>query len=310
MDRSEAEKNALLESVSRSFYLTIRALPKAMRQPIRTAYLLARIADTIADTADIPTGVRLTYLQTFRAILLREKAKEETHGIGLGIGPLQSNSAEKTLLTHLPEVFADYETLEPEDHKDVRWVLEQITTGQEEDLLTPELEDAAALERYTWLVAGCVGEFWTKIGARKLKNFAALPEAEMIYLGANFGKGLQLVNILRDYPEDEKNGRSYIPIAADYDVWRKRAEALLEDGWRYVLALRSWRLRFACALPILIGVRTLSLLGTTPPQHRIKVPRKTIRTMVIQIALRACSLRALDNYRRQTTRSLNGQLLF
>ena len=299
MERSEAEKNALLESVSRSFYLTIRALPKALRRPIRTAYLLARIADTIADTADIPTADRLAHLQTFRAILLGEKESANSHGIGAAIAPLQSNSAEKTLLTHLPEVFADYESLEPEDHQDVRWVLEQITTGQEEDLLTPRLTDGAALERYTWLVAGCVGEFWTRIGIRKLANYAALPKADMIRLGADFGKGLQLVNILRDYPEDEKNGRSYIPLAAEYDLWRQRAGALLENGWRYVLALRSWRLRFACALPVLIGVRTLSMLGNTPPQNRIKVPRKEVRAMLVQIALRACSLRALARYREQ-----------
>ncbi|SVB50912.1 uncharacterized protein METZ01_LOCUS203766, partial [marine metagenome] len=39
----------VLEGVSRSFYLTIRVLPKNLREPIGLAYLLARTADTIAD---------------------------------------------------------------------------------------------------------------------------------------------------------------------------------------------------------------------------------------------------------------------
>ncbi len=295
---TEGKKNVLLESVSRSFYLTIRALPKALRQPIRTAYLLARATDTIADTSSIPMLDRLRHLRLLRAIILGEKPLEDSARIGIEVASLQSNSAEKILLTHLVEILSDYQSLEAEDHADVRWVLDQITTGQEEDLLTPRLPDAAALERYTWLVAGCVGEFWTRLGMRKLKHYATLPASEMIRLGADFGKGLQLVNILRDYPEDEKNGRSYIPITADYNEWRQRAEVLLENGWRYVLALRWWRLRFACALPVLVGLRTLALLGTTPPQNRIKVPRKEIRAMLVQVACRAISRRALANYRR------------
>ena len=55
--------NALLKRVSRSFYLTLRILPRSLRTPIGLAYLFARAADTIADTALIglsrapdPTG--------------------------------------------------------------------------------------------------------------------------------------------------------------------------------------------------------------------------------------------------------------
>jgi phytoene/squalene synthetase len=38
------------QSVSRSFYLTIRFLPRPLREPVGLAYLLARATDTIADT--------------------------------------------------------------------------------------------------------------------------------------------------------------------------------------------------------------------------------------------------------------------
>ena len=36
----------LLRPVSRSFYLSIRLLPRALRQPVALAYLLARTSDT------------------------------------------------------------------------------------------------------------------------------------------------------------------------------------------------------------------------------------------------------------------------
>ena len=64
--------NAILKSVSRSFYLTIRLLPRALRAPVSLAYLLARATDTIADTAEIPATVRLTTLLEFARIISGE----------------------------------------------------------------------------------------------------------------------------------------------------------------------------------------------------------------------------------------------
>ncbi len=296
--QTEQEKNILLASVSRSFYLTIRALPKPLRQPVRTAYLLARAADTIADTVDIPVPDRLTHLQRLRAILANDESPERSIGISAAISPFQSNHAEKILITHLPEVMAEYATLDPADHADVKWVLEQITDGQEQDLLTPQLTSDAQLERYTWLVAGCVGEFWTRLGVRKFTGYATLPDSEMLTLGADFGKGLQLVNILRDLPADLANGRNYLPDLADYGRWKERSEQLLDNGWKYVLSLRQARLRFACALPVLLGLRTLSLLGPQPPQTRLKVSRAEVRALFFQTALRCGSRSALEKYRR------------
>ena len=54
--------NAMLKRVSRSFYLTLRILPRSLRTPIGLAYLFARAADTIADTALIGSAERLTLL--------------------------------------------------------------------------------------------------------------------------------------------------------------------------------------------------------------------------------------------------------
>src|SRR6476660_4305638 len=54
---------SLLRDVSRSFYLTLRVLPGAIRPQIGLAYLLARTTDTIADTDLIPVDQRLAALQ-------------------------------------------------------------------------------------------------------------------------------------------------------------------------------------------------------------------------------------------------------
>src|SRR6266404_1303114 len=59
----------LLASVSRSFYLSIRVLPKPLRAPIGLAYLLARASDTIADSAEVPVETRLHHLAAFERMI-------------------------------------------------------------------------------------------------------------------------------------------------------------------------------------------------------------------------------------------------
>ncbi|MCX7887472.1 MAG: squalene/phytoene synthase family protein, partial [Verrucomicrobiae bacterium] len=49
----------LLRGVSRSFYLTLRVLPAAIRPQVSLAYLLARATDTIADTGVVPPERRV-----------------------------------------------------------------------------------------------------------------------------------------------------------------------------------------------------------------------------------------------------------
>ena len=49
MEFPDAEMMAVLKGVSRSFVITIRALPRGLRRPVGLAYLLARASDTIAE---------------------------------------------------------------------------------------------------------------------------------------------------------------------------------------------------------------------------------------------------------------------
>ena len=56
--------NQLLKQTSRSFYLTLRVLPGAIRPQIGLAYLLARTTDTIADTELVPARTTPRRAQT------------------------------------------------------------------------------------------------------------------------------------------------------------------------------------------------------------------------------------------------------
>ncbi|HEY4416756.1 MAG TPA: squalene/phytoene synthase family protein, partial [Verrucomicrobiae bacterium] len=161
--------NDLLRATSRSFYLTLRVLPPPVRPQIGLAYLLARTTDTIADTEIIPLAERLEALQKLRERILGQSSAPLNFG---ELAKQQGSPAERVLLEKTEAGLALLATLSPADLKLVREVLATITSGQELDLQRfgnpgPQrimaLETAVELDDYTYRVAGCVGEFWTKI---------------------------------------------------------------------------------------------------------------------------------------------------
>jgi farnesyl-diphosphate farnesyltransferase len=316
-------RDAILRSVSRSFYLSIRLLPASVREPIALGYLLARATDTLADTAEIDAKLRQQSLRELARAIQGAMARDDMLGLRDSFVPLQKNEAERRLIEALPGCLEWLNHLEQSDRADVRAVLEKINRGQ---LLDVErfggangvraLATAAELEEYTYLVAGCVGEFWTNICSRHLSRFADRSNEEMRALGCSYGKGLQLINILRDAGTDFRNGRCYLPeeeleaagvapndllsgsdrIAPILEKWRVKAEEGIAAGVDYSCAIRNARLRFATAIPALIGARTLALLrqaGTHMLQRAIKVPRDEVRAIISSTTLSFASPRAL-----------------
>jgi len=72
------------------------------------------------------------------------------------------------------------------------------------------------------------------------------------------------------------------------EKWRKKAERGVEAGIEYASAIRNRRVRFATALPALIGARTLTLLREARADAltgRVKVPRGEVRKMITSSAL-------------------------
>jgi farnesyl-diphosphate farnesyltransferase len=320
----------LLKDVSRSFYLTLRVLPGAIRPQIGLAYLLARATDTIADTAIVPVEERLAALAHLRDRILCQTRSPLALDRFLGAGqPGPATSGERELLSRIEEALRMLELLSPPDQARLRETLSIIASGQELDLRRFELPQAsraapgsagilalqteADLDDYTYRVAGCVGEFWTRMCRAHLFPDAALDDQFLLTNGVRFGQGLQLVNVLRDLPEDLRLGRCYLPAAqlatldltpADllspasdsrlrpvYDGWVCRAEEHLAAGWAYTNRLPKgcWRVRQACAWPILIGVRTLALLKQRNPldsAQRLKISHADVRaTLLRSVAL-------------------------
>jgi farnesyl-diphosphate farnesyltransferase len=127
--------------------------------------------------------------------------------------------------------------------------------------------------------------------------------------------------VLRDVPRDLQNGRCYLParelatlglVPSDLlDPERAgRARPLLDRllgvalghydaAWAYTLAIprREWRMRLACAWPLLIGLGTLEAVAAHPAPlttpSSIKISRHAVRSILTRSAVSVWSNRAL-----------------
>src|SRR5207253_253284 len=79
---------SILARVSRSFYLSIRLLPKKLRDPVSLAYLLARASDTIADTTELPPDLRIENLRLLVRGIQGEALGDAIVGLIASVTPL------------------------------------------------------------------------------------------------------------------------------------------------------------------------------------------------------------------------------
>lgn len=293
-------RREVLKGVSRSFYLSLRLLPAPMRKPAGIAYLLARASDTIADSATIPAKERMAYLD-----LHASQVAGHSEAVSWPRSLIEGtpDPKEKRLLENHLSILESLREINPVSLTLIREVLETIISGQKLDLERfgnassqniIALPDEAALNDYTWRVAGCVGEFWTKLGFATLgDDFSRSSPQELLMLANEYGRGLQLVNILRDLPADLRSGRCYLPVEnpsdeaglmAVFSEWREIATRRVTYGLEYSKTLRSKRLRIASSLPALIGLETLELLqkaSFSDLDHGIRIPRKRVYSLLL-----------------------------
>lgn len=291
------------------------------------AYLLARAADTIADTDLIGRDQRLRYLNMFRDQFRGDEVQPQAvQAIQAGLLPHQTASAERVLLERLPDCVSLYQQFDQGDRERIRWLMDVLPNGMEMDLTrfpVHSAQDLSALaspeelDQYTYYVAGCVGEFWTRMVCAHRPAMAAWDVDRMSAIGVRFGKGLQLTNIVKDLARDLHNGRCYVPTQWLDEVGLKPADLLrpeqlpafrpillrmirqavehLDQGWLYTMALPRLeiRQRLACMWPILLAGETLKRVAAAPdlldPTVNIKAPRSVVyRVMALTTCTGAC----------------------
>lgn len=316
----ESDLKLHLLKVSRSFYITLMILPKDIFKPISIAYLLARISDTVADSLlQIPFNSKRDFLLSFKKQIENEVLDENfLKQLNQFLVQLEEYPVERDLVNFIPDLFSFYMSLSEIERFQVKSIVIRLIKGIENDLnkFEPDnsnqvisLESFDEFDLYTYNVAGCVGEFWTEISFKNNSNISFLNYQKMMLLGIQFGKALQITNIIRDIRSDFDIGRCYIPNQV-FNIYNLRPQDLIQDKLsqsakkliQYVIKVnlenylhaieyflliprRKFRLRLACLIPILIGIETIRQISSNPEvlsaKNSIKITRKNVYMIVI-----------------------------
>jgi farnesyl-diphosphate farnesyltransferase len=167
------------------------------------------------------------------------------------------------------------------------------------------LKSIKDLDEYTYYVAGTVGHLLTALFAHFSKKITPGVKKRLEIFSESFGKGLQLVNIIRDMSKDLRRGQSYIPeeILAKYKLTRhtiyqadnrEKAQRLfneliemavyhLDNALAYIINIpkEEARIRLFCLLPLCWAMQTLKLIQLNTlallQADSVKISRRVIK---------------------------------
>ncbi|HXT98619.1 MAG TPA: squalene/phytoene synthase family protein [Polyangia bacterium] len=235
---------SLLQKTSRTFALTIPYLPPPTRDEVGIAYLLFRIIDTFEDAVLWPPALRLEALKQFVGLLERPAAESRTLAESWAREPPLLHAGYQELLAETPYVLERYQALRPQAREILRVHVARSAEGMASFVRRIEpggrlqLETIQDLEDYCYAVAGIVGEMLTELFVLERPSLARVAE-DLRARAAEFGEGLQLVNILKDARPDAAEGRTFLPRQAPLAEVFVLARKDLAQAAAYVDLLRQ-----------------------------------------------------------------------
>lgn len=284
----ELYQRSILESVSRTFALTIPLLPPNLEKVVGNTYLLCRIVDTIEDASGIDATTKQDLSASFvKTVLGSQNPKDFTEQCAIALAG-HSNRDEKELIQNIPRVLRVLESCDGEQRQAVARCIQIMSDGmsyfhtrQNSD----GLENLTEFEKYCYVVAGVVGEMLTTVFSLHSPAFAKnISQKE--HLAVSFGQALQMTNILKDSPEDRERGVSWKPIGVSDTDLLVIAHQKLEDALRYIHCIPKTELgiRQFCFLAFGLAVLTLKKIALRHHGHR-SIEAKLTRSQVSRFYL-------------------------
>jgi farnesyl-diphosphate farnesyltransferase len=323
VSREDLEFQAsILPGVSRTFALTIPALPPRLAGVVTNAYLLCRLADTIEDDVGLDNAQKSLYHRRFVAIV---EGKEPAEPFAAELVPLLSPralDAERTLVRNAAKVVRVTHGFSAKEQAALTRCVRIMCSGMPEFQRNKSLSGLRDLEEmgsYCYFVAGVVGEMLTELFCLHC------PELEehrdrLMQLAVSFGQGLQMTNILKDIWDDREARTCWLPrsvfgggkfrleeleeqhcsevFAAGLDELVGVAHAHLRNAMEYTCLIpkRETGIRKFCFWAIGLAVMTLRKIHRNPAftsAAEVKVSRRTVKATVVTTNLTLMSNRAL-----------------
>jgi farnesyl-diphosphate farnesyltransferase len=302
----------ILPRVSRTFAISIEALPEPLRTTIRVSYLLCRIVDTIEDDPSLERGRRAELFELFRSLVQDDAASP---------APLErafvggSESHDRELCRNAGAAFRVFRRVQRPLADAARPHVLEMASGMAEyterwrgpGQLTV-LRDREDLERYCYFVAGTVGNLLTDVFIATEKGLSAATRDGLKQRSVAFGLGLQMTNIVKDVTADRARGWCFLPATfcerrgiapedlldrgrriAAMNVVRDVADLAyrnLDEAIEYTVLLpcSARDVRLFVLVPLVLALATLGLVRESPavlePGKTVKVSRATVASVL------------------------------
>ena len=323
-----------LPRVSRTFALSIEALPRSLNEAVRVAYLLCRVVDSIEDATEVSPPDRTRLFDAFDHLLADDREDPTAlEVLWRSIRP-RVEAYEEALCLEAGAVFRVLASLPDNQRQAIRPHVQEMSAGMRRYVQRGEaagrlrLDDMEDLERYCHFVAGTVGGLLTDLFCQQVFVADPVIMRAIQARAESFGLGLQLVNIVKDIAEDHTRGICFLPrsLAREHGV---HLERLLEPGARTaalavvraVCARARQHLRAAeeytalwpvpegepvrlfCLVPLALALATLAEVETGHDTLRIGANPKVGKLTVLKVLAEA---RAAARDNRALRRMLAG----
>lgn len=312
-----------LPRVSRTFALSIEALPENLREAVRVSYLLCRVVDSIEDATALRPDHRAELFDAFDRLLADDTAPTaELEVMWRGFSP-RVEDYEQELCLRSGAAFRVFTALPARQRQAIRPHVQEMSAGMREYVQRGEaagrlrIHDLDDLERYCHFVAGTVGGLLTDLFRQHVPLRDPVVRRAIEDRSESFGLGLQLVNIVKDVAEDATRGICFMPrsLAEEHGVslehlldpsCRAGALALVHDvcarARHHLRAAEEYTalwpvpegepVRLFCIVPLVLALATLSEVeaghDTLTPGATPKVGKLTV-LKVLADARRAMS---------------------
>jgi farnesyl-diphosphate farnesyltransferase len=309
----------MLEKVSRTFALSIRYLPKALRQPVGLSYLLYRVSDCLEDHVDMLAERKIKLLEEWNCVL---QGKQPAQIFVNELSDLDQQDPEVYVAQRAPDLIAALDDIAPELREPIISRVSESTIGMARwQKHGPFIANQSEMDDYMHYVAGLVGYLMTDLFSWYSSHFRTR-RAELLPMSREIGLGLQTVNVIRGLRADYARGWVFVPenmlcavgidreklFQVEYEDRAMevinqlidKAEGHLQYGLAYISALpRQFHgLRLACIWPLCFALKTLAISRNNVEVVRseVKITRRDVKTIMRRTILMGWSDRWLYAY--------------
>lgn len=255
-----------LDQTSRSFAAVIQALDGDIRHAVCVFYLILRAMDTVEDDMTISVEKKIPLLRNFHTFLYEPEWRFT-----------ESKEKHRVVLEDFPTISLEFRNLAEKYQTVIADICHRMGCGMAE-FLNKDVTSKQDWDKYCHYVAGLVG-----IGLSRLFSASEFEDpivGEDTECANSMGLFLQKTNIIRDYLEDQQEGRQFWP----QEVWGKYVKKLedfvkpenvdvavkclnelitnalqhIPDVITYLSRLRNQSVFNFCAIPQVMAIATLA----------------------------------------------------